>query len=80
MKFVNHQNHWITPLMSAVCGQDIEMVKRLLSVKEIDVNKGYEDGMTPLHVACKYGYFEIARVKSFFHMYFLPFFLFTRNV
>ncbi len=59
-----------TCLIAAVKDKHIETAKRLLSVKEIDVNKSGKDGKTPLHWAGGKGYLEIARVKSFscFHL------------
>ncbi len=68
MKFVNMQRRY-TCLFAAVDGKHIEIVKHLLSVKEIDVNKR-AGGQTPLQFACERGHLEIARVKSFpcFHL------------
>ncbi len=70
VKFVNMRHEYgITCLIAAVDGNHIEIVKRLLCIKEIDVNKGDEDEMNPLHYACLRGYLKIARVNSFsFHL------------
>ncbi len=65
-----------TCLIGAVLAKNIEMVKCLLRVKEIDVNKtdGGSRSMSPLLYAFQKEYLEIARVNSFF------FFILTRNV
>ncbi len=56
-----------TCLIAAVryCCHHISIVKRLLRIKEIDVNKVNEYGQNALHCACKEGYLEIAIVKFF---------------
>ncbi len=65
----NSKEYGRTCLIAAVYGKHIEIVKRLLRIKEIDVNKGDEDGKNPLHIACGEDYLEIARVKfNSFHL------------
>ncbi len=54
-----------TCLFAAIKGDHIEIVKRLLRIKEIDINKVNKHGSTPLHVACWKGCLEIVKVKSF---------------
>ncbi len=71
-KFVNMPSYLgRTCLICAVEGNHMEIVKRLLRIKEIDVNKGSSDGWNPLHCACESGYLEIARVKSFSYFHYL---------
>ncbi len=67
MKFVNmpFRRKCGTCLHVAVSHEHLETVKRLLSVKEIDVNKGNSNGDMPLRIACVGGNLEILRVKSF---------------
>ncbi len=63
-----------TCLLAAAWHHRLEVVKRLVRVKEIDVNKCDKRGSTPLHYACheydNRASLEIARVKSFsrFHL------------
>ncbi len=72
MKFLNKsgRNRGRTCLFAAVRHMHAENVKRLLSLKEIDVNKCNRDRVTPLHNACMGGDLEIIRVKSFFMLSF----------
>ena len=47
------------PTYSAVCSDEtghVEVVKILLSTKDIDVNKANKDGQTPLMLACSNGH------------------------
>ncbi len=63
VKFVNmSDSQGYTSLSSAVQHNHLGIVKRLLRIKEVDVNKGK---ITPLHIALPMGNFEITRVKSF---------------
>ncbi len=67
----NSKEYGRTCLIAAVGGMHIEIVKRLLRIKDIDVNKGDElHGTNPLHMAGQRGNLEIARVKCFscFHL------------
>lgn len=55
------RNGW-NKLHHAVKNGDLQEVERLLAVGLIDVNAGTGDGLfAPLHVAAKFGRFQIAR-------------------
>jgi ankyrin repeat protein len=52
-----------TRLFIACSVGDIEQIKQLLQIKEIDVNKADKyDGQSPLFVACKYGHLESVKL------------------
>ncbi len=56
----------ITELSVAAGEGHVEVVSFLLSFKETDVNKGGEDGTTPLHLASSEGHLEVVKVSFFF--------------
>ncbi len=56
----------VTSLCAAAEHGHTQIVKCLLAVKGIDVNKGGRYGWNPLHKACIKGYLEIAKVKPKF--------------
>ena len=50
-----------TLLFNAVDRGDLRIVKLLVLRHGVDVNSRNADAMTPLHVACKEGYIEVAQ-------------------
>ena len=51
---INQTEDGWTPLHIACLNGDLEVVKTLLSMDEIDVNRADKDGVTPLDIAKKY--------------------------
>jgi ankyrin repeat protein len=56
-------------LYQACVSGDVEFMKDFISKNGKCINNTFKDGMTPIHLVCKYGYFEIVKmivkVKSF---------------
>ena len=48
-------------LQIAVRDNELEVTTAFLKCSEIDVNKGYESGLTPLYIAARQGHFEIVQ-------------------
>lgn len=59
-----YHEDFITPFYQAVSTNNLELVRKLLSVKKDNINLNVRDSheMTPLHVACRDGFTEIAHL------------------
>ena len=49
----------ITPLMLAVTIGDLDIIKMLLTCKEVDINQTDEQGINSVYIASYYGHVEV---------------------
>ena len=59
---VNQSDRGLTPLYMATLGNKVEVVKLLLSVKNINVNSFDKNGASCLYQSCNFGYVEIVKL------------------